>query len=124
MEFFVPLMIGLVVGLVVLFSLLSQLKSVVQKHEASDYITPGSLHLTERQDRFVDKHTERQMIRQAPAPDGVSGGMPAGAPGSTHHSGGMTGSGPKPQSGLTPANAPKPQQGGGLHIVDAPKNGK
>ena len=118
MEFFVPLMIGLVVGLVVLFSLLSQLKSVAQKHEASDYIKPDSLKLTERHDRFIDKHTERQMIRQAPAP----GSMPGGAPSSSHQSG-LNGHGaPNPQSGLTIVNAPKPQQNGGLHIVDKPNN--
>lgn len=121
MEFFVPLMIGLVVGMVVLFSLLSQLKSVSQKHEASDYITPGSLHLKERQDRFVDKHTERQMIRQAPAPGGASGSMHSGAATSTHHSG-M--SGHAAPGGSIPQNAPRPQQGGGLHIVDKPHNGK
>ena len=111
MEFLVPLMIGLVVGLIVLFSLLSQLKSVVQKHEASDYIAPGSLHLTERQDRFVDKHTERQMVRQAPAPGGAPGSMPSGAPTSTHH------------SGMSASGVPKPQ-GGGLNIVDKPHHGK
>ena len=120
MEFFVPLMIGLVVGLVVLFSLLSQLKSVAQKHEASDYIKPNSLKLTMRHDKFIDKHTERQMIRQAPAP----GSMPGGAPSSTHHSGMNAPAGPKPQNSLTIAQAPKPQQGGGLHIVDKPNHGK
>lgn len=115
MDFLIPLGIGLIVGLIVLFSLLSQLKTVVQKHEASDYITPNSLKLTHRDDRFVTKHTDRQMIRQAPAP----GGMSAGAPGAPHQS--MPG-GPKPQNG--PSAAPGSQHGGGLHIVDTPKHGK
>ena len=116
MDIMIPLIIGLVVGLIVLFSLLSQLKSVAQKHTASDYITQHSLHLTVRDDRFITKHTERQMIRQAPAP----GAMPPGEPTSSHQ-----GSGPKPpQSSHSGMNAPRPQQGGGLNIVDTPKHGK
>lgn len=129
MDIMIPLIIGLVVGLIVLFSLLSQLKSVAQKHTASDYITQHSLHLTVRDDRFITKHTERQMIRQAPDP----GAMPPGAPTSSHQ-----GAGPKPpqggfsvtnmpkppQSSHSGMNAPRPQQGGGLNIVDTPKHGK
>lgn len=118
MDLLIPLIIGLVVGLIVLFSLLSQLKSVSQKQTASDYISPNSLKLTVRNDRFITKHTDRQMIRQAPAP----GGMPGGAPGSPHQ--GAAGGPKPPQSSHSAGNASRPQQGGGLNIVDAPKHGK
>lgn len=116
MDILIPLIIGLVVGLIVLFSLLSQLKSVAQKHTASDYISQHSLKLTVREDRFITKHTELQMVRQTPAP----GAMSPGAPASSHQ-----GSGPKPpQSSHSAINVSKPQQGGGLNIVDTPKHGK
>ena len=120
MDFLIPLGIGLIVGLIVLASLLSQLKSVAQKHEASDYVTPNSLKLSVRNDRFIDKHTERQMIRQMPAQ------APGGAPGHP----GNQGAGPHPgiqqpaSSHLQNSGPKPPQQGSGLTIVDRPKQGK
>ena len=110
MDFLMPLIIGLVVGLIVLFSLLSQLKSVSQKHEASDYVVQNSLHLNVRNDRLIDKHTERQMVRQAMPQDGSAGSVPM--QNASH-----------PQSSHSPGmHSQGHQQGGGLTIVDAPKN--
>ena len=79
MQFLIPLIIGLVVGGIVLASLLSQLHSVVQKHEASDYVNPGSLKLQIRNDQFVGK--QRQTPPQGGA--GPSGPRPQGGPGLT-----------------------------------------
>ena len=122
MGFLIPLGIGLIAGLIVLFSLLSQLKSVVQKHEASDYMTPNSLKLSVRSDHFVDRHTERQMIRQMPAQD--PGGAPGNA-GNAHHPGMQQTGMQHPASSHMQSGGPKPpKQGGGLTIVDKPVNRK
>ena len=86
MQFLIPLIIGLVVGGIVLASLLSQLHSVVQKREASDYVNPGSLKLQIRNDQFVGKQTERQAIQRQTPPQGgagPSGPRPQGGPGLT-----------------------------------------
>ena len=91
MQYLVPLIIGLVVGGIVLASLLSQLHSVVQKHEASDYVNPGSLHMQIRDDRFIGKQTERHAIQRQTPPQGGAG--PSG---------------------------PRPQGGSGLTIVPGP----
>ena len=123
MDIFVPLIIGLVVGLIGL--MMGNMKAVIaEKIPGFNNINPAAvisdsfycLNIYEDYDRFITKHTERQMIRQAPDP----GAMPPGAPTSSHQ-----GSGPKPpQSSHSGMNAPRPQQGGGLNIVDTPKHGK
>lgn len=85
-QFLIPLIIGLVVGGIVLASLLSQLHSVSQKHEASDYVNPGSMKLEIRQDHFIRKNTERHPIqRQNPAqgPPAAPGAHPQGGSGLT-----------------------------------------
>ena len=59
MEYIVCIIIGLVIGGIVLGSLLSQLKTVVPKNTASDYIKQGSLHLTQRNDLYLYTKTEQ-----------------------------------------------------------------
>lgn len=100
MQFLIPLIIGLVVGGIVLMSLLSQLHSVVQKHEASDYVNPGSMKLTIRNDQFLTKNTERQLIQRQTPPQGGAGPRPPQDPGV------------------------RPQGGSGLTIVPGPNERK
>ena len=94
-QFLIPLIIGLVVGGIVLASLLSQLHSVSQKNEASDYVNPGSLKLELRNDHFIRKDTERHPIQRQTPPQG-----PSSAPGA------------------------RPQGGSGLTIVPGPNERK
>ena len=86
-QFLIPLIIGLVVGGIVLASLLSQLHSVSQKHEASDYVDPGSMNIQIRYDHFINKKTEQHPIqRQTTPPQGppsVPGSHPQGGSGLT-----------------------------------------
>lgn len=63
------LLIALLIGGITVGSLLSQLKSVVQKYEASDYMKEGSFRLNQQQDFFTHKQTERRALpQQQPRP--------------------------------------------------------
>ena len=70
--------VGLVIGLIVVFILKKQLKSVAPKTEASDYTRPGSLRITARSERFLYKTTDR---REKPRDNSNHGG---GRPGGPH----------------------------------------
>lgn len=62
------IIIGLIVGGITLASLLSQLHSVHNHNEATEYIQKGSLHVTQRNDMFLYKKTERMERSQTPPP--------------------------------------------------------
>ena len=79
-QYLIPLIIGLVVGGIVLASLLSQLHSVSQKHEASDYVNPGSMKLVTKYDHFINKETERHPIQRQTPPQGPASGSGGSAP--------------------------------------------
>ena len=98
-QYLIPLIIGLVVGGIVLASLLSQLHSVSQKHEASDYVNPGSMKLVTKYDNFINKETERLPIQRQTPPQGGAGS-----------------SGPRPPQGP----GARPQGGSGLTVVPGP----
>lgn len=50
----VSIIIGTVLSLLVMAFMWLKMKSVFRKHEASDYIRPGSLVITEREDKFLN----------------------------------------------------------------------
>lgn len=68
MHIVVPIIIGLIVGGITLAGLLGQLKSVVKKEAATDYVNKGSLQLTKNQDIFLYKHTEKNAVQQRTQP--------------------------------------------------------
>lgn len=71
MDFLISLIIGLAVGGITLLVLFRQLKTVVQQRAAADYVDPNSLKLSQQQDLFLYKKTDRAAIqRQAPPPQG------------------------------------------------------
>lgn len=56
----VSLVIGLIVAFIATAIMKGQLKSVHQKPHADDYMTPGSLHLTNSRDIFLYSHISRR----------------------------------------------------------------
>lgn len=55
----VCILIGVVIGLITVLIMKSQLKSVYQKSGAEDYVSPDSLELRVRTDRFLYENTTR-----------------------------------------------------------------
>jgi uncharacterized protein len=59
MSLVISLAIGIVVGLIVAKILKGQLKSVRQQHQANNYMKPGSLNITHRNEFFLYSHVSR-----------------------------------------------------------------
>ena len=56
----IALVIGLVSAFIVTGSMKSKLKSVIQKAQANDYVTPGSLQITHSRDFHLYTHLDRK----------------------------------------------------------------
>lgn len=69
--FVICLIIGLIVGGIVIGILFSQLRSVVAKDTAHDYVTKGSFRLVEQNDVFLGKKLDKRP-RQKPQPNNQS----------------------------------------------------
>ena len=80
--------IALVIGLAAAFfatgSMKKKLKSVVQKAQANDYVTPGSLHITNSRDFHLYTHLDR--VQKAQSSGGSS--THTSSSGTTHGGGG------------------------------------
>ena len=85
------LVIGIVVAALILNSLKAQMKTAVEKHEASSYLEPGGINLTQQSDRFVN--TTRTVIQKQDAGGRGSAGRPAGGHGGRGPGGGFGGPG-------------------------------
>ncbi len=63
-NFFFALVIGIVGGIVVAFvvtgSMLAKMNTARTKHEASDYVRPGSFELSRKSDRFIRSQTTKR----------------------------------------------------------------
>ncbi len=60
--FFISLLIGAAIGLIVALILKGQLKSVSQQQDADNYQNKDSLHLTVRQDLFLYENVTKTPI--------------------------------------------------------------
>ncbi len=69
-SFLIALIIALMIGGITVGSLLSQLKSVVQKNQASDYVKQGSMQLTQQDEIFLGKQIEKRPRMQQQPPQG------------------------------------------------------
>lgn len=56
----ISLAIGLVLAVIVIVVMISQLKSVHQKANASDYTKKGSMNVTQSRDMFIYRHVDRR----------------------------------------------------------------
>lgn len=65
--------VGMVIGLIAVGIMAAQMKSVRAQNAASDYVRPGSMHLTNRRDIFLYSHVSR-----TPKPKPSSGGSHGG----------------------------------------------
>lgn len=83
----IALAIGIVMGLIVLFSLLGQLKSVAKKNSAADYQKAGSFKLRDSREIFLYKKTDR---RTKPQNNSSGSSTHSSSSGGTH--GGSSGS--------------------------------
>ena len=77
----IALIVGLVVALIVVEVMRSKLKSVRSKYEASDYVRPGSMRITQSMDIFLYRHVSRR-----PKPKDT--GTHRGSSGRSHGGGG------------------------------------
>ncbi len=59
MEFLIAIVFGLIVGAVVLFVMISAMKTVRPNHTASDYKRPGSLKLRINRDMYLYKKVNK-----------------------------------------------------------------
>lgn len=59
-KFLISLAIGLVLAIIVIAVMISQLKSVHQKANASDYTKKGSMNVTQSRDMFIYRHVDRR----------------------------------------------------------------
>lgn len=80
----VALIIGLAAAFIATGSMKKKLKSVVQKTQADDYVTPGSLQITKSRDFHLYTHLDR---REKPKSSGGSSTHTASS-GTTHGGGG------------------------------------
>lgn len=66
----ISLIIGVIFGAIVRGSMLSQLKSVIRKNEAAEYVRKNSFKVSQRNDLYLYKKLDKQMIQrqQPPAP--------------------------------------------------------
>lgn len=70
--------LGLIVTVIVGLILKGQLKSVHEKAEANNYVTQNGIHITTRQDRFINRTTTRRKIEKSNSSGGThvdSGGF-------------------------------------------------
>lgn len=70
--------LGLIFTIIVGIILKRQLKSVHQKAEANDYVTQNGIHITTRQDQFINRTTTRRKIEKSSSSGGThtdSGGF-------------------------------------------------
>lgn len=73
--------VGAVIALVVVLVMASQHKNVKSKHQASDYVCPGSFHLTQSLDLYLYHTTTRQAKPQNSGSGGSSSGRSHGGRG-------------------------------------------
>ena len=73
---FAAALIALIIGGITVASMLSQLKSVVHKNQASDYIKQGSMNVTEQNEIFLGKQVDRHPRVQQQPPQGGGGVQP------------------------------------------------
>ncbi len=60
----IALVVGIIIAAIIIGSQVSKLKSVNERHEASDYVKQGSLQLSDKTDVFLYKKTERTERQQ------------------------------------------------------------
>ena len=83
------MVVGLLIGLIAVGIMASRMKSVRMRSSASDYIRPGSMHLTNSRDIFLYSHVTR-----TPRPKNTShGGGGHGGGHGGHHGGSRGGAG-------------------------------
>ena len=80
----IALVIGLAAAFFVTGSMKKKLKSVVQKAQANDYVTPGSLQITQSRDFHLYTHLERREKAQS----GSGSSTHTSSSGTTHGGGG------------------------------------
>lgn len=78
---------GLVVGLVYAFVLLNNLKIAKFKKDASLYVNPRSLNLTESEDIFLFQNVVRTKIQSSSSSGSSGGGFSSGSRGGTSYGG-------------------------------------
>ena len=64
MNILIAIVAGIIIAAIITGIQVSALKSVNERHEARDYIKQGSLQLSEKQDVFLYKKTERSERQQ------------------------------------------------------------
>lgn len=79
----VALVIGLVVALIATGIMRSKLKSVRSRHEAADYVRPGSMKVTESRDLFLYRQ-----VHKTPKPKDGGSSTHIGSSGRSHGGGG------------------------------------
>lgn len=68
------MLVGMAIGGITVGVMASQMKSVRQKNTASDYIRPGSMHLTHSRDIFLYSHVSRSAKPKNTSSSGGGGG--------------------------------------------------
>lgn len=74
----VSLLVGLVVALIVTGIMRSKLKSVRYKHQAMDYVRPGSMHVTVSRDIFLYRNVTRRARPKSNSSGGGGGRSSSG----------------------------------------------
>lgn len=64
MDFLVPIIIGLVVGVITLFILISQLRTVKKQNAAAEYVNKGSMKISHQFDHYLSRKVEREAIQR------------------------------------------------------------
>lgn len=82
----ISVIIGVIIAFIYTSSLKSQLKTVKGKASASDYIVPGSMHLTQQRDVFMYRNVKKSPKPKSNSSSGRSGGVSFGGGSSTHSS--------------------------------------
>ncbi|MBQ8783907.1 MAG: TPM domain-containing protein [Clostridia bacterium] len=83
----IALVIGFVIALIIVMSMKGKLKSVRAKSGAADYVVPGSMNLTQSDERFLYRHvtrTPRQQNNSNGRSGGSGGGVRVGSSGRSH----------------------------------------
>lgn len=61
----IAIVVGIIIAAIIIGMQVSALKSVSERHEASDYVKQGSLQLSDKTDVFLYKKTERTERQQS-----------------------------------------------------------
>ncbi len=81
---FISLMVGFGVSLLIVFGMKSKLKTVRTKSEASDYVVPGSMNVTNAYERFLYRHVTKTPRQQNNSGGRSGGGVRVSSSGRSH----------------------------------------